>query len=357
MAPSYGMSDGFEHFRPYVPVARRASQAARASQHLKKRGRELDPVLIEGKGRVIANSFWGEAWCTNLESYSDFANRLPRGRTYARNGSVIDLRISEGRVTALVQGRDLYEIEISVKPLAKKRWKSVVADCAGGVGSLVELLRGKLSQRVMQVVTRANTGLFPAPAEITMSCSCPDWALMCKHVAASLYGVGARLDRRPELLFTLRGLDPAELVTEAAAGGGLASRSVSRKPALATSDLAGLFGIEIAEDAKPCAARPPSPPAPEATSKRAGARKAGSKAVSGRAASRTLVRRSGAELARLSGQLDEYVRKYPGQRMEEIAAGLGAPSRALSFAMKKLIATRRVRPIGRRRGTHYFPLA
>ena len=150
------------------------------------------PVVIEG--RKIARSFWGKAWCDNLERYSDFANRLPRGRAYVSNGSVVDLQLAHGKIEALVSGTEIYRVKIDISVAAPTRWKAICADCAGSVGSLVELLQGKLSKHVMERVCREADGLFPGPREITMTCSCPDWAGMCKHVAATLYGVGARLE-------------------------------------------------------------------------------------------------------------------------------------------------------------------
>ena len=167
-------------YRPYVPVAQRQANAMREVKKLAKKGQTVLPVEISG--RQIASTFWGKAWCDNLESYSDFSNRLPRGRTYVRNGSVVDLQIEPGKVTSIVSGSSLYRITIKIKPLASSCWKNVKSQCGGQIGSLVELLQGKLSSGVMSIVTGRNGGLFPHAAEIEMSCSCPDWAGMCKHV-------------------------------------------------------------------------------------------------------------------------------------------------------------------------------
>jgi len=227
-------------------VAERRDQAAAEVRRLERAGRKVWPVLIEG--RKMAKSFWGAAWCRNLEAYSDFANRLPRGRTYVRNGSVVDLQIGAGKVRSLVSGSEVYTVTISVAPLASARWESIKRECSGAIGSLVELLQGKLSKGVMAVVTAKDSGLFPAPSDIELSCSCPDWATMCKHVAATLYGVGARLDDTPELLFTLRGVGPEELV-EAAVQQGAPARRGRRRPALAADDLSSVFGVDILEEA------------------------------------------------------------------------------------------------------------
>lgn len=194
-------------------------------------------------GRAIARSFWGKAWCENLESYRDYESRLPRGRSYVRNGSVLDLKVASGEITALVSGSEIYQVAITIKHLAPDHWRRIKTQCAGNVGSVIELLEGRLSERVMQVVTHRGDGLFPKPAEIQMDCSCPDWATMCKHVAAVMYGVGARLDQHPELLFTLRNVDHADLISQAIDLA--ASRKTSSRKVLADEALGDVFGIEI----------------------------------------------------------------------------------------------------------------
>ncbi len=180
-------------FPDYVPVAKRRAQAQREVGKLRKKNRAVTPIVIEG--RKITSSVWGRAWCDNLERYADFENRLPRGRSYVRNGAVIDLTIERGQVKALVSGSEVYKVKVDVAVAAKARWSGICRDCAGSVGSLVELLQGRLSTGVMERVCREGDGLFPAPKEITMSCSCPDWADMCKHVAAVLYGIGSPAGR------------------------------------------------------------------------------------------------------------------------------------------------------------------
>ena len=241
--------DSYFGWKPYIPVAARRRQAAqRLAQLRKKNGRKASPVVIDG--RKIASTFWGEAWCENLERYSDFANRLPRGRTYVRNGSVVDLRVAPGKVTALVSGSDLYEVEMKVAAVPATRWRAICKDCAGAIDSVVELLQGKLSKSVMARMCQPKTGLFPSPKEITFECSCPDWASMCKHVAAVLYGVGARLDEHPELLFLLRKVDQQALV--ARAGSDLSrTKHVRMGKVLDAGDLSEIFGIEMVSHAAP----------------------------------------------------------------------------------------------------------
>jgi uncharacterized Zn finger protein len=241
-------------WRPYVSVAQRRRKAASAMAKLKKKGHPVSPVVVEG--RTIVKTFWGKAWCENLERYSDFANRLPRGRTYVRNGSVIDLQIAPGEIKALVSGSAIYEVAVTVAPVAKARWQSICTDCAGAIDSLIELLQGRFSKGVMERVCRQNTGLFPSPNEIQLACSCPDWAGMCKHVAAVLYGIGARLDHQPELLFRLHNVDEKELI----AGAGKALPQAKRAPAankvLIGEDLSALFGLDMAQGTGPDAAKP-----------------------------------------------------------------------------------------------------
>jgi uncharacterized Zn finger protein len=230
------------YYAPYVSVAKRRANALREVQKMSRKGVRVSPVQVNG--RAIAATFWGKAWCDNLESYSDFENRLPRGRTYVRNGSVVDLQIEPGKVTSMVSGSDLYRISIGIRPLAAARWKKFKEQCGGQIGSLVELLQGRLSRGVMEIVTGREFGLFPTPAEIEMSCSCPDWAEMCKHVAATLYGVGSRLDREPELLFKLRGVDHLELIAQAASPV-VKSTAAGKRKTIATDRLADVFGIEL----------------------------------------------------------------------------------------------------------------
>jgi uncharacterized Zn finger protein len=244
---------GYGRWAPYVPVAERRAQAAASAKSLEKKlGRSLAPIKIEG--RSIATSFWGQSWCDNLEAYSDFANRLPRGRRYVRNGSVIDLAIAEGAITALVSGSEIYSVKLSIGKLPVADWKAIQRDCARSISSLIDLLQGRFDKGVMQRLTQLDGGLFPKANEIKMQCSCPDYAGLCKHVAAVLYGVGARLDRSPELLFTLRNVDHLELLSQAVTSDNL-DRALNAETGetLESDDLAGMFGIELETSAPPAA--------------------------------------------------------------------------------------------------------
>lgn len=237
-------------WRPYVPVAQRRAKAQRLTSKLKSQGKAVCPIHVEG--RAIAKTFWGKAWCENLESYSDFENRLPRGRTYVRNGSVVDLQIEQGKIRATVSGSDVYQIEVDIAPTKKANWNRIKKNCAGSIDSLMDLLCGRFSDSVMSQLTSQKSGLFPKPGEISIHCSCPDWAYLCKHAAAVLYGVAARLDSEPELLFTLRDVDHLDLIGHAAAAtedaetlGGDSVRT------LAGDDLSGVFGIDLESTADP----------------------------------------------------------------------------------------------------------
>lgn len=233
----------FYDWRPYVPVAKRRQNAERELERLRKKGHPVSPVVIEG--RAIASTFWGKAWCDNLEGYSDYSNRLPRGRTYVRNGSVVDLQVAAGGVSAVVSGSRLYKVAVKVAPVPVARWTSICGHCAGAIDSLVELLQGRFSKGVMERISQQQTGLFPMPTEIEFSCSCPDWASMCKHVAAVLYGIGARLDAQPELLFHLRQVDAKDLIAKAGANLPLAKQGPAPDKVLGTDGLSELFGLEL----------------------------------------------------------------------------------------------------------------
>jgi uncharacterized Zn finger protein len=252
------MSRYYGGWAPYVPVAERRRKALLAMEKLRKKGHPVAPVVIAG--RAIAATFWGKAWCDNLEGYHDYENRLPRGRTYVRNGSVVDLQIGPREIKATVSGSSLYHVTVSIGAVVKAQWQSICKDCAGGIDSLVELLQGRFSKGVMERICRQDNGLFPRPSDIRFSCSCPDHASMCKHVAAVLYGVGARLDKQPELLFRLRAVNENELVAHIDQSLPMSKTGPAKGKVLDADDLSSMFGLDMAgadtppavvEDAKP----------------------------------------------------------------------------------------------------------
>lgn len=271
----------FYGWKPYVSVAERKHKAERELAQSQKKGAAMAPVVLAG--RVIATTFWGKAWCQNIERYSDYANRLPRGRSYVRNRAVLDLRIAGGVVKALVMGSRRYRVEVTVTAAPPAHWNAVCKDCAGAIDSLVELLQGRFSEHVMERICRPGAGLFPTPKDIAFTCSCPDWASLCKHVAAVLYGIGARLDEQPQLLFTLRKVDEKDLIAKAGKGLPLSSQGPKTGRVLKDTALADVFGIEMAERIKPLtkkAARTirPKPATKPAKKKTAGARTPGGRA-------------------------------------------------------------------------------
>lgn len=266
-----------DQWAPYVPVAQRRAEAEREIARLRQQGEPVAPVVIEG--RTIARTFWGKAWCDTLEGYRDYDNRLSRGRSYVRNGAVVDLRILAGTITAIVSGSSLYRVRITVKPLPATRWRTLCRECAGSIESRVELLQGRLSRGVMARLCGPQHGLFPQQTEISLSCSCPDGAVMCKHVAAVLYGVGARLDQQPDLLFRLRGVDEGELITAASRAMPIVTTPPAAGKVLEGEDLAALFGLDLAapEEQAPSAAPPPDAAEPTRAAGRSGRRRQAAK--------------------------------------------------------------------------------
>lgn len=228
----------YGYYPEYVSVAEQRAKAEKIVANLRRQRKDIQPVAAF-KG-AVARSFWGKSWCGHLESYADYANRIERGRRYIRAGCVCHLEIEAGAITALVSGASLYSVTISIKPLPKARWGAVCRACSGRVGSLLELLRGVISNEIMGIVSDREQGIFPSPNEIMFSCSCPDGASMCKHVAAVLYGIGRRFETAPELFFVLRGVDAADLIAADAAPP-WESRAAQPEP----EALGALFGIDI----------------------------------------------------------------------------------------------------------------
>ena len=323
---------------PYVPVAERRRKAAGAMARLTKKGETMSPVVV--LGRTIATTAWGQAWCANMESYSDYANRLPRGRAYVRNGSVIDLQITPGTAAAQVSGSTIYRTTITVQPVPKAKWQQICADCAGGIDSLVELLQGRLSKSVMDRLCRQGSGLFPMPRDIHFDCSCPDGAFMCKHVAAVLYGVGVRFDSQPELLFTLRQVDAAELLSKA--GGGVLTTPAAGERTLAADDLGALFGLEMEGFSSAAAAAPMQP---RAQAKPVRATSPGPKPS-----------RPGAKPVRANdpaSRLQAALRQAGSLDNAAARAATGLDAQAVRLLLKQLVADGLAQVQGQKRSTRY----
>ncbi len=235
-------------YQRYVPVAEKKAKAIKSFEKLKKKKPDITPIII--KSRKLARTWWGEAWNDNLESYSDYANRLPRGRSYVRYRAILDLKINPEKITALVHGSSSkpYQVDITIKPLSKNTWKSISNSCEGKIDSLQELIDGKFPETLKDIFTTQGKGLFPAPKEISLNCSCPDYATMCKHVTAVLYGVGSRLDEDPSLFFTLRNINIDELISQAITQKSETLLKKSNKKSsrvIDEDDISSMFGIDI----------------------------------------------------------------------------------------------------------------
>lgn len=238
----------FYGYGKYVTAEERRNKAMKAAEKLKKKNSDISPIIIEG--RTIAKTWWGKAWNNNLESYADYSNRIGRGKTYVRNGSVLDLKISKGSVTALVQGSRAkpYQVDVKIQKINDDLWNNIIKSCEGKIESLQELIEGKFPKALSELFTAKGSGLFPSPKEIGFNCSCPDWASMCKHVAAVLYGIGARLDSSPELFFSLRDVNIEDLISKAIQGKTktmLEKAETKSRRILEDKDIGTLFGVEM----------------------------------------------------------------------------------------------------------------
>lgn len=228
------------------PTTERLQQNAAASQKkAQAKGQVWEPVVIQG--RTIARSWWGQAWCRNLERYADYDSRLDRGKRYVRTGAVVDLKIQNGKIQAKVQGsrKTPYKVEVRISPVSEDRCQDIISRCNRKVENLEQLLAGNFPEELKELFQEED-GLFPQPKEIGFTCSCPDWALMCKHVAAVLYGIGARLDENPSLFFELRGIEMGRFIDVAIVSrvermlknaGQTSGRTIDER------DIRGLFGI------------------------------------------------------------------------------------------------------------------
>ncbi|MEY5025693.1 MAG: hypothetical protein RLZZ244_1221 [Verrucomicrobiota bacterium] len=215
------------------------ADVARKIQRLTAAGEAFVPLALGKKSRNLVSSFWARAWCRHLEAYHDYESRLPRGRSYLRNGRVYNLEIQRGVITANVVGSDIYSVRIPVEPMSQESLEGFQNACAGSVSNLLDLLSGTLNENVLRLVTDRTAGLFPEPGQIRFVCSCPDFASLCKHAAAVLYGVAVRFETDPTLFFELRGIDLAQI---------LASQTLEAKPAspeIPEEDLASIFGIDL----------------------------------------------------------------------------------------------------------------
>ena len=264
-----------DDYPPYVPVAERRAKAEKKLQQLRKQQPNIKPVIITGN--ALAATWWGKSWNNNLERYADYSNRIGRGRSYVRHRAVLDLQIAPGHVTALVQGSEAqpYRVAITIDKLSPSHWHAIRTACAGCFDSLSALLAGTFPQALKDLFFAKDAGLFPSPREIHLDCSCPDWASMCKHVAAALYGVGARLDEDAKLFFTLRGMTIDDIITQTVAD---TTQTLLRKAerqsanVLDDVDLGDVFGIQLDDLQTPRPALPSVQPKPATTTRPAATR-------------------------------------------------------------------------------------
>ena len=263
----------YGYYPEYETVAQKKARAQKLVKKLQKQGKTLHPVDIEGR-RNITHTFWGKSWCKHLESYIEYENRLPRGRSYVRHGAIVDLVVDRGSIKAQVAGSHgaIYQVHGKVKKLESKRWEVLKQACSGKIGSLIDLLEGKLSDVVMEVVTDRDKGLFPSPEAISLDCDCPDWVDMCKHNAAVLYGIGVRFDEDPSLLFKLRCVDHEELLGSDQLLENLGTSEAGAE--LEEDSLSDIFGIEMETLEEPAVTEQPSKAAKKAPAKKAPAKKA-----------------------------------------------------------------------------------
>lgn len=233
------MTEYYDEYQPYVSVAKRKANSEKLIAKLRKKGQKISPITVKSRGK-IAQSFWGQSWCKHLNTYQDMDYRLDRGRSYLRHSAVVDLGIIQQEVQAKVNGSELYDISIKFQALSDELWNNMISECSGEIDSVLDLLQGKLPDKVSQAITDPETGLFPQAEEINFDCNCMDYADCCKHVAACLYGIGVRFDEEPMLFFVLRGRDPQELIAEA-------SKSLNSTDTTQDQDMENLFGIEIGD--------------------------------------------------------------------------------------------------------------
>ena len=244
MAVRYDSFDPFSTDRQNRQSLTKQDRLQQMVKQLQDEGRVLHPAKADGK--KIAKSFWGYSWVRHIESYQDYESRLPRGRSLLRNNAVLDLTITGNQAEALVFDQELYEIRIIMEPVDPAQLKQIQTLCAGKINSLLDLIQGNLSEDILQILSDPEKGLFPRYDEIRFICNCLDDSILCKHAAAVLYGIGPVLDQKPDLFFSLRGIDYSMLFS------GIDAEKITDDPqtsdqtaAFHDIDLEKTFGIEL----------------------------------------------------------------------------------------------------------------
>ncbi len=237
-------SDNTVYSQPSAEELRRRAQESLQNAH--KKGRRYEPVEVKAARGPICVSWWGRAWCDNLEGYADYASRLERGQRYVRSGAVVDLQIRNGLVEAKVQGRRKtpYKVTVHIGRLPEEKCQYIIGRCNQKISSIEALASGEFPEELKDIFTEEG-GLFPTPREISFNCTCPDWALMCKHVAAVMYAIGVRFDENPFYFFELRGIDVDRFINVALENrlDLMLAHADCRSDRIISSDVTSLFGV------------------------------------------------------------------------------------------------------------------
>ena len=200
-----------DEFSPRLKAADLEKQAATRLAEYQAAGEELHPVV--NKTRKLARNFWGSAWMKQLALCESGGMCLAPGRTLLRHACVLHVDIQPGSISALVSAEEVFEVELKLESLDEERLDRLAATCSGHIDSLLSLMQGKVDEAVLQQLCHPENGLLPTPEDWHMHCTCPDWAEPCPHAAAAIYAAGCLIDEKPELLFTLRGIQPEALLS------------------------------------------------------------------------------------------------------------------------------------------------
>jgi uncharacterized Zn finger protein len=206
--------------RPGHPpgVGRRSGQGtSKRKPGTPRVGRGRAPLRLPSKSRTGAEfgtHWWARRWLAALEKFG-WAARLERGRDYARRGNVLDLDITPGHIKAQVQGSRPwpYQVEVGLEPLTDEQWDRVIHRLGRQALYAAKLLAGDMPQNIEDIFNAAGVALIPKTATaFTMTCTCPDPVVPCKHIAAVFYVLGQEFDRDPFVLFELRGRTRQDVV-------------------------------------------------------------------------------------------------------------------------------------------------
>ena len=179
--------------------------------------------------------------------YADYENRIERGRSYLRNDAVVDLKIKGNEIYSRVLGGGYkpYRIRIRIDALSERQRLNIEQQASGKLQDLESLIQGNFPKDLKNLFFQKG-GLFPSPNEIHFDCNCPDWADMCKHVAAVMYGIGIRIDTNPTQLFELRGIPIESLLTRVIddkVSNMLKNVDVKSARIIKDADISSIFGI------------------------------------------------------------------------------------------------------------------